>query len=168
MCLRILGGLFCKIVGSSATSVSGGAFLWLLSSITLTNFQTYVIIISLPLRFTRGFDPVALMDHVQKHSARLRITAGAVEYEERADALFSIPKPDDVLECPQPDGDIIRFNKKTDEFGVIAADQIIRTYYIPMPCHKLAPANRKPGSCHHEKTNFEYFKKNCRRQYAYR
>ena len=132
----------------------------------LTNNRFYAIILRLPLRFTRGFDPDALMDHVEKHSTRLQITAGATEYEERADALFVNPKPDDVLECDRPDGDKIRFNKTTDEYGVMAADQIIRTYYIPIPCHKLAPVNQKPGRCHHERTNLEYFRRNCRRQYA--
>jgi hypothetical protein len=105
------------------------------------------------------------MDHLQRHGARLRIIE-AVEYEERADALFATPKPDDVLECARPDGDMIRFNKSTDEYGVIDADRVIRTYYIPIPCRKLAPANRRPGSCHKESTNLDYFKRNCRRGYA--
>ena len=112
-----------------------------------------------------GFDPSALMDHVQKHCVRLRIAVTAiVEYEERADSLFSNPKPDEVLECCRPDGDIIRFNKTTDEYAVIRPDRVIRTYYIPIPCRNLAPANRRPGNCHREPTNLEYFRRKLQTQ----
>jgi len=120
---------------------------------------------SLSLKYTMGFEPSALMDHVQRHAARLHIVGGATEYEELADALFAIPRPPDVVECSRPDGDIIRFNKITEEYGVIAPSRIIRTYYVPVPCRTLAPANRRPGSCHKAPTNFDYFKRNCRRRY---
>jgi len=133
--------------------------------ILVTNRSDCASMAALPLQYTSGFSPGALMDHLQKHGARLRIV-DKNEYEQRADALFAIPKPDSVLECSRPDGDVIRLNKKTDEYGVIAADRVIRTYYIPIPCHKLNPANRRPGNCHHETTNLDYFRRNCRRRYA--
>jgi hypothetical protein len=119
----------------------------------------------LPLRHTSGFDPGALLDHFQKHGARLRIAADASEYEGLADALFANPRPADVLECSRPDGDVIRFNTRTDEYGVLAPDRIIRTYYVPISCRKLAVENRRPGTCHHEASNLDYFKRNCRRRY---
>ena len=120
----------------------------------------------LPLRYTLGFDPVALPDHFQRHRARMSAVADASEYEERADALFADPRPAGILECARQDGDVIRFNTRTDEYGVMAPERIIRTYYIPIPCRKLNPVNRRPGNCHREASNLDYFKRNCRRAYV--
>jgi hypothetical protein len=120
----------------------------------------------LSLTYTSGFDPAALLDHFQKHSGRMQNVATPSDYEARADALFVTPRPTDILECTRLDGDVVRFNPRTDEYGVVGPGLIIRTYYVPVPCRTLAPQNRLPGKCHHAPTNLAYFKRNCKRTYV--
>lgn len=132
----------------------------------MKNLRICAMIARLPVKFTSGFDPRELPDHFQRHGARLRITASASDYEERADAMFADPRPPEVLECLRPAGDVIRFNTSTDEYAVKGADNVIRTYYLPIPCRTLPRAARRPGNCHRDRTNLDYFQRNCRRRYG--
>lgn len=50
-----------------------------------------------------------------------------------------------VLEKVRKNGDTIRFNMKTDEFGVITSDMLLRTYYKPNP------------AVHGKASNLDYF-----------
>jgi len=113
---------------------------------------------------TLGFDPGELEHHFQKHGGRLHV-ATKEEYEVRADEMFVIPRPSDVEECLRPDGDLIRFNRTTQEYGVIDVDRVIRTFFLPIPCRSLSVENRLPGRCHNERSNLAYFKRNCSRRF---
>ena len=90
---------------------------------------------------SQGFATDALLsDHFTKHSAVLGVTTEQ-EYLERADAFCAGDKSNEVAECTrQRDGDRIRYNRTTEEYGVLRSDNIIRTYY------KLTVAIAKYGS----------------------
>lgn len=54
-------------------------------------------------------------------------------------------KPEGVLEKVRSNGDIVRYNPSTDEFGVVSSGGSIRTYYKPGP------------TVHGKDSNLEYF-----------
>jgi filamentous hemagglutinin len=45
------------------------------------------------------------------------------------------------LEKTRPNGDVVRYNPATDEFGVVKPDGTIRTYYKPDPARHGRPTN---------------------------
>jgi hypothetical protein len=51
----------------------------------------------------------------------------------------------------------------TEEFGVLSAAGIIRTYFKPVPCVSL-PVHVVKSNCHGEPTNVEYFRSECGRE----
>jgi len=53
------------------------------------------------------------------------------EYLQGARSLVSSASSSDVLTKLRSNGDILFFNKKTDEFAVLTKDNVIRTYFIP-------------------------------------
>lgn len=118
------------------------------------------------MKYTSGFDPAMLADHFQRHGPLLNITTSATDYEIKADEMFETPKPPNFLECVRPDGDVIRFDIKTEAYAVRDSSNIIRTYYLPVPCHRLPVAQRKPKRCHHELSNLAYFNRNCSRRFS--
>jgi len=106
--------------------------------------------------FTKGFaDAYTRRIHFEHHGSDF----GAVteeEYEALADEFLGGPMDDDTLECyrTRPDGttgDTIRYNRRTEEFGVLGRDNVIRTYFKPRP------------SIHRERSNLDYFRKECRK-----
>jgi hypothetical protein len=46
-----------------------------------------------------------------------------------------------LLETIRPNGDVVRYDPTTDEFGVVNADGTIRTYYKPDPAVHGYPTN---------------------------
>jgi len=53
------------------------------------------------------------------------------EYLTAADAFVGGPLPLGCLECLRVDGDRVRYNPATDEFGVLDTNlNIIRTYWV--------------------------------------
>lgn len=77
------------------------------------------------------------------------------EYEEAADRFLTEPRISSKChECyrQKPDGtegDMIRYNKQTGEFGVLSSENIIRTYFIV------------DIECHGKDSNYLYFKSEC-------
>lgn len=67
------------------------------------------------------------------------------EYQQQADNFLTSPKKQGVLQKTRANGDIVRYNPKTEEFGVVSKDGAIRTYYEPDP------------SIHGYPTNLDYF-----------
>ena len=67
----------------------------------------------------------------------------------------------DILECIKKDGNIARFNPRTDEYAIMTLDRrYIKTYFKPIPRHlnPLAPwwlTHRFPN-------NISYFTNDCR------
>jgi pyocin large subunit-like protein len=79
--------------------------------------------------FTRGFDPLLLGEHFDKHKHEFGVTTEE-EYEERADAFLGGPfDATTMMECTDSKGDYIRYNRVTSEFAVVTRANIIRTYF---------------------------------------
>lgn len=71
------------------------------------------------------------------------------EYERRADEFLQGPLREGARECTRSNGDLLRFDPATEEFGTLAPEGYIRTYMIlrPLP---------------YEGTPLQYFESNCR------
>jgi hypothetical protein len=86
-----------------------------------------------------------LKDHFKKHGAEFDARTPA-HYRRLADKfLTGSIGPDTVEKKRSSDGDTVRYNSKTNEFGVVSQDGIIRTYF------KLDKTKHKHN------TNMDYF-----------
>ncbi|MDR6834239.1 MULTISPECIES: RHS repeat-associated core domain-containing protein [unclassified Sphingopyxis] len=94
-----------------------------------------------------GFASGALRNsHFAKHSGEFGFKT-AQAYERAAGNFLSGKAGRGVLEGTRKSGDIVRFNPKTNEFGVLSKGGNVRTYF-------------KPDTAEHGlKTNLEYFKR---------
>lgn len=91
--------------------------------------------------YTAGFvNPRKLADHYKLHGSDFGATTPA-GYEALADAFLGGPKTATTLECIRGQGDIVRFDPTTDEYGVLAANGEIRTYFKPQPAEHGHPIN---------------------------
>lgn len=102
--------------------------------------------------YTGGFNPAKLADHFKLHGADFGAATPAA-YEAMADGFLGGPKSTTTLECIRPQGDILRYNPATEEFGVLAPNGEIRTYFKPKPREHGFPTNR------------EYFNAQCQRTF---
>jgi len=73
-----------------------------------------------------------LIDHFADHGAEFGAKSAA-EYEILAGQFLTIKGNPDIQETIEEDGDIVRFNAKTNEFGILGPGGQIRTYYKPDP-----------------------------------
>lgn len=79
--------------------------------------------------FTLGFaDTVKLIDHYDRHGTDFGAKSEA-EYEQQADSFLGGPAATGTLECFRRNGDLVRYNTLTSEFGVLHADNTIGTYW---------------------------------------
>jgi RHS repeat-associated protein len=85
-----------------------------------------------------------LLDHFQRHGGDFG-AKDAADYQDKAAAFLTGKPADGVQESTRENGDVVRFNPKTQEFGVISSDGTIRTYYKPDP------------EVHGRTTNQDYF-----------
>src|SRR2546421_667632 len=79
------------------------------------------------------------------------------EYETNADRFLGEPLNADTEEFVKTKrdgtvGDRLRYNRVTQEFGVLGNDNVIRAYFIPDPAD------------HHWPTNLDYFRHCCTEQ----
>jgi len=88
------------------------------------------------------------------------MAATDTEYERRAEQFLLAPLRPDLLECKRKRGDIVRYDKVTQEFAVLSAAGVIRTYFKPVPCASLPRGVPKTG-CHGMRDNMEYFRTEC-------
>jgi len=100
--------------------------------------------------FTLGFDPRLRGEHFDNHATDLGATTEE-EYEALADAFIGGPLSENTKECKRSNGDKIRYNFRTEEYGVLSGDGYIRTYFKPKP------------RIHRHRTNFIYFKSECKK-----
>jgi predicted phage tail protein len=89
-------------------------------------------------------DQSKLNEHFAKHSSDFG-SKNALDYQTKASKFLTQSKSTEVLEKVRANGDIVRFNPTTNEFGIISKNGNIRTYYKPNP------------SIHGESSNLEYF-----------
>ncbi|MDZ4021402.1 hypothetical protein PssiTeo3_48170 [Pseudomonas sichuanensis] len=89
-------------------------------------------------------DQAKLDDHFARHGSDFGAKS-SLEYQAQADKFLTASKSAGVLEKTRPNGDIVRYNPGTDEFGVVSSGGSIRTYYKPDP------------AVHGKGSNLDYF-----------
>ena len=89
-------------------------------------------------------DQAKLDDHFARHGSDFGAKT-TLEYQAQADRFLTASKPAGVLEKTRPNGDVVRYNPSTDEFGVVSSGGSIRTYYKPDP------------AVHGRESNLDYF-----------
>ena len=90
-------------------------------------------------------------DLFKKHGADFGAKSDR-QYEAMADAFLLGPKSSTALDYTRSQGDVVRFDPVTDEFGVLSATGEVRTYFKPVP-----------GVTHARSTNLAYFEVSCLR-----
>ncbi len=71
------------------------------------------------------------------------------------------PKPSQVEECSRKSSnEVLRFDPATQEFGILATNSVIVTYFKPRPCATL-PHWEPKVNCHGERDNLTYFRREC-------
>ena len=85
-------------------------------------------------------DQNKLQDHYKRHGKDFGARSPA-EYEAQADRFLNGSMRQRTLEKVRPNGDIVRYNPSTQEFGVVRPDSTIRTYYRPDPAVHGRPTN---------------------------
>ena len=100
--------------------------------------------------YTNGFvSPYELFEHWKKHQRKFDV-ASEDEYLALADAFLGGPRTHSTLECTRGNGEIVRYNDATREFGVLTRSGFILTYFkASVHVHKLP-------------SNLEYFQQECR------
>ncbi|MGP1352916.1 MAG: RHS repeat-associated core domain-containing protein, partial [Parasphingopyxis sp.] len=73
-----------------------------------------------------------LLDHFARHGERLGVST-ATEYQQAASTFLTGRPGRGVLQTTRANGDIRRFDPRTNEFGVITERGTIRTYFRPDP-----------------------------------
>jgi pyocin large subunit-like protein len=106
------------------------------------------------------FESAELAIHHAKHGADFGMVSEG-EYEDLARRFLTTQSGPDLKECTRQQGDLIRYNPLTQDFGVLAPDGFIRTYFKPVPCRTLPPEKRV--NCHNYADNIEYFERECKR-----
>jgi hypothetical protein len=86
-----------------------------------------------------------LEEHFLKHRNEFGGALTEAEYEAQAKSFLNGPKDPGILEKVRGNGDIVRYNPATNEFGVAQTDGTIRTYFKPDPAE------------HGYATNMDYF-----------
>jgi len=81
-----------------------------------------------------------LIDHFKRHGSDFGAKSPA-EYEQQASAFLTGPLPTGAFEKTRPNGDLVRYNPATEEFGVLSKDGVIRTYFKPDPAIHGYPTN---------------------------
>ena len=103
------------------------------------------------------FNPSYLFDHFNKHASLLGLQS-ALEYEQMASDFLVNQKGRTVVECTRKsNGDLLRFDSTSEEFGVISGNGVIRTYYKLVYCGSL----RHIKGCHKQPTHLAYFQREC-------
>lgn len=89
------------------------------------------------------------------------------EYEHLADEFLTKTLAAGMQEHIRSRGDKIRYDPRTEEFGIMDVGGVIRTYFIPVPCSSLPATERvlakRRGLCHDCVNNLIYFKRECKR-----
>ncbi len=85
-------------------------------------------------------DNPKLQDHFNRHGGDFG-AGSAAQYEQQANTFLNGSRDTGVLEKARPNGDIVRYNPATEEFGIVKPDGTIRTYYKPDPAMHGRPTN---------------------------
>lgn len=86
-----------------------------------------------------------LTDHSQRHGQDFG-AGSAAEYHSQASSFLTGRPSRGTEEITRSNGDVVRYNQRTDEFGVVSSEGAVRTYYKPDP------------ELHKYRNNEEYFR----------
>jgi len=116
---------------------------------------------------TNGFESLSqLNEHFQEHGSDFG-APNAGDYERMADAFLGGSKLETVHECVRSCGMKLRYDPADEVFGIIDREDIIKTYFKPVPCSSLPGAVRaaakQRGRCHPYANNLVYFKAECKK-----
>jgi hypothetical protein len=89
-------------------------------------------------------DQSRLVAHYKNHGSDFGAKS-ASDYERMANKFLTGPKPNGVLQKTRPNGDIVRFDPATGDFGVVTSNGTIRTYYKPAPASPTNPRGYNPS-----------------------
>lgn len=81
------------------------------------------------------------LGHWGKHGADFPDLQNSKQYVDRAYDFMTSPDPA-IQEKIRANGDFVRYNAGTDEFGVMTRDGVMRTYYKPDPAVHGLPTNQ--------------------------
>lgn len=93
-----------------------------------------------------------LKDHFDRHGGDFG-AKDAGDYQSKAAGFLTGAPKDGVQQFTRKNGDVVRFDPKTNEFGVVKKDGTIKTYYKPDP------------QVHHHATNQDYFNEQKNKHY---
>jgi len=105
------------------------------------------------------FDATELRIHYAKHHAEFAVATDR-EYEMLADRFLSGPAHPNLRQCTRRKGDFVRYDIVTQEYGVLSASGVIRSYFKPKPCASI-PMGLPKANCHRFPDNLRYFKYTC-------
>ena len=81
------------------------------------------------------------LGHWGKHGADFPDLQNSKQYVDRAYDFMTSPDPA-IQEKIRANGDFVRYNARTEEFGVMTRDGVMRTYYKPDPAVYGLPTNQ--------------------------
>lgn len=93
-----------------------------------------------------GFASASKLDeHYRFHKSDFSV-ASPKEYESLARAFLTAPKNPHVLERIRANGDIVRFDPRSGDLGIITTDGTIRTFFKPAPRTASNPRGYDPNA----------------------
>ncbi len=110
-----------------------------------------------------NFDPLFRLDHYGNHGSDFSVI-DAYDYESQARDFLNKPlvSGGDIEECTRSNGETVRYDKNTNEFAVVRANGIIKTYFKPM-MYSAAPPGTPRDKTHKRTSNYQYFLDECAR-----
>jgi len=119
------------------------------------------------MALTNGFESVQQLNrHFQEHGGDFG-ASNASEYEDMADTFLGASPATTVHECIRRCGMKVRYDPADESFGIIDSDNVIKTFFKPVPCSSLPGAvrhaNKQAGRCHSCANNLVYFKAECQK-----
>jgi len=74
-------------------------------------------------------------EHYEKHCVRRGEfpCIDDVQYEVLADAFLTTGIRETIMQCTRPQGEIVRYDMITEEFGVLKTNGFVRTYFLAKP-----------------------------------
>lgn len=79
-------------------------------------------------------------DHFVRHGRALR-AASPGHYERLAGLFLAGPAHARLRQKIRSNGDLVRYNAATEEFGILSAAGVVKTYFIPDPADHGFPTN---------------------------
>src|SRR6266446_1399922 len=111
-------------------------------------------------------NPRQLSRHFTEHGVEFG-AATSHDYEQMADIFLTGPLSPSMMQCRRRKGDLVRFDTASGAYGILDQNNIVRTFFKPIPCVSVALPQRalakQRGRCHDHANNLLYFQWDCGR-----